>query len=80
MSRFGKLTQAIWHCQYHIVWVPKYRLRILHGPIVDEIQDCIMRFSSQLSSEVVELNILRDHVHLLAMVPAKVSVSSYVGT
>jgi putative transposase len=29
MSRFRKLTHAIWHCQYHIVWVPKYRFRIL---------------------------------------------------
>lgn len=27
MSRFRKLTQSIWHCQYHIVWVPKYRYR-----------------------------------------------------
>ncbi len=25
MSRFMKLSQTLWHCQYHIVWVPKYR-------------------------------------------------------
>ena len=80
MSRFRKLTQTIWHCQYHIVWVSKYRLRILQGPIADEVQDCIMSFSSHLYSEVVELNIRRDHVHLLAMIPPKVSVSTYVGT
>ncbi len=29
MSRFRKLSHAIWHCQYHLVWVPKYRARIL---------------------------------------------------
>ena len=29
MSRFRKLTHVVWHCQYHIVWVPKYRYRIL---------------------------------------------------
>jgi len=28
MRRFRKLTQTIWHCQYHIVWVPKYRFRM----------------------------------------------------
>lgn len=33
MSRFRKLTHSIWHCQYHIVWVPKYRHRILTGKI-----------------------------------------------
>ena len=29
MSRFRKLSQTIWHCQYHIAWTPKYRYRIL---------------------------------------------------
>lgn len=33
MSRFRKLSQTIWHCQYHLVWVPKYRFRILTGEI-----------------------------------------------
>ncbi len=27
MSRFGKLTHVLWHCQYHIVWTPKLRIR-----------------------------------------------------
>jgi putative transposase len=29
MSRFEKLTHVFWHCQYHIVWVPEYRFRVL---------------------------------------------------
>ena len=33
MSRFRKLSHSIWHCQYHIVWVPKYRYRILVGAV-----------------------------------------------
>jgi len=80
MSRFRKLTQTIWHCLYHIVWVPKYRYRVLQGPISDEVQECIMSFSAQLKCEVEELNMQRDHVHLLAMVLPKVSRSTYVGT
>jgi putative transposase len=35
MSRFRKLSQTVWHCQFHIVWVPKYRFRILTGKIAD---------------------------------------------
>ncbi|HIA01206.1 MAG TPA: hypothetical protein EYN66_04750, partial [Myxococcales bacterium] len=35
MSCFEKLTHVLWHCQYqyqyHIVWVPKYRYRVLTG-------------------------------------------------
>ena len=80
MSRFKKLSKSIWHCKYHIVWVPKYRLKILTGQIAIEVEKCIRAFSDQLKSEIVELNIQEDHVHLLVMIPPKVSVSKYVGT
>ncbi len=80
MSRFRKLSQTIWHCQYHIVWVPKYRFRILNGKVAAEVENCIRAFSEQLGCEVIELNIQIDHVHLIVMVPPKVSISGYAGT
>jgi putative transposase len=80
MSRFRKLSQTIWHCQYHIVWVPKYRFRILSGKIAEEVETCIRTFSQQQHCEIIELNVQVDHVHLLAMVPPKVSISGFVGT
>ena len=80
MSRFRKLSQTIWHCQYHIVWVPKYRYRILNDKIAEEVETCIRAFSEQQGCEIIELNIQADHVHLQVLVPAKVSISSYVGT
>ena len=80
MSRFRKLSQTIWHCQYHIVWVPKYRFRILNGKIADEVENCIRAFSEQLGCEIIELNIQIDHVYLIVMVPPKVSISGYAGT
>ncbi len=80
MSRFRKLSQTIWHCQYHIVWVPKYRFRVLKGSIAEEVATCIRIFSDQLGCEITEMNVQVDHVHLLVMVPPKVSVSGFVGT
>ena len=80
MSRFKKLSQTIWHCQYHVVWVPKYRFRILTEEIAEEAARCIRMFSERVEVEVTELNIQPDHVHLLAMVPPKLSISDYVGT
>ena len=79
MSRFRKLTQTIWHCQYHIVWVPKYRYRILEGKVAIEVSNCIRTFSEQKDCEIVELNVRADHVHLLVMVPPKISISDYTG-
>ena len=80
MSRFRKLSQTIWHCQYHIVWVPKYRYRIMTGKIAEEVRNCVRIFSEQQGCEIVELNVQTDHVHLLVMIPPKVSISGYVGT
>jgi len=79
MSRFRKLSQTIWHCQYHIVWVPKYRYRILSGEIAREIENLIRAFSHQMKCEIIELNVQIDHVHLLIMIPPKISISDYMG-
>ena len=64
MSRFMKLVQTIWHCQYHIVWVSKYRFRILQGKIAREVANCIRAFSEQQYFQIIELNVQLDHVHL----------------
>jgi len=79
MSRFRKLSHTIWHCQYHIVWTPKYRYRVITGEIAEEVDRCIRAFSEQQKCEIEEINVQVDHVHLLAMIPPKISVSKYVG-
>ena len=79
MSRFEKLSHVLWHCQYHIVWVPKYRYRVLKDQIGREVYNCIQVYCSQLKCTIVELNVQSDHVHLLVKVPPKVSISTLVG-
>ncbi len=37
MSRFSTLSHVIWHCQYHIVCVPKYRYRVLKDQVGYEV-------------------------------------------
>lgn len=80
MSRFKKLSHSIWHCQYHLVWVPKYRFKILKGDVASEVERCLRSFTIHQRGEVVELNIQPDHVHFLVMIPPKIAVSSFVGT
>ena len=80
MIRFRRLSQTIWHGQYHILWTPKYRYRVIVGEIADEVNTCITVFSEQQKCEIVELNVRINHVHLLVMVPPKISISDYVGT
>ena len=79
MSRFNKLSHAVWYCCYHIVWTPKYRYRVLKGEIKTEVEHCLKMFSSQKGCEIIELNVQEDHVHLLLLVPPKVSISDLLG-
>jgi len=61
------------------VWVPKYRFRVLTGPVAQEVYECIQVFCGQLGTEVIEVNVQPDHVHLLVMNPPKVSLSTLMG-
>ena len=79
MSRFKKLSHTVWYCMYHIVWTPKYRYRILKGEIKTEVEKCIRIFSDQKRCLIEELNVQEDHVHLMVMVPPKVSISELIG-
>ena len=80
MSRFQKLSHVLWHCQYHIVWTPKYRLRVLKDRVSREVHNCINIFSGKLGCEIVDLNIQSDHIHIIVNVPPKVSISQLLGT
>jgi len=79
MSRFKRLSHTIWYCEYHIVWVPKYRYRVLQGKIREEVELCVRDQSGQMGCEVVELNVQSDHVHAVVQVPPKLSISDDMG-
>ncbi len=80
MSRFRKLSHVLWHSQFHLVWTPKYRFRVLDGLVAHEVHTCIQVFGGRLACEVVELNIQKEHVHLIVMVPPKGSISKLIET
>ena len=79
MGKYKKLSHVIYKCEYHIVWVPKYRLRILKGDIKTLLERDIRLLCEWKRCEVQELSIQEDHVHLLISVPPKVSISKLMG-
>lgn len=63
---------------YHIVWIPKYRKRILRGEIASRIEDLLRECAMMNRWEIHELNIQVDHVHMLVQLRPNVSVSKAV--
>ena len=79
MSTYKKLSHVIYYHVYHIVWTPKYRFRILEGVVKKGVEDKIRQISEWKKLEILELNIQRDHVHLVLSVPPKMSISQVMG-
>nr|BFF38215.1 hypothetical protein BACY1_00200 [Tenacibaculum mesophilum] len=64
MSKYKKLSHIIYKCDYHIVWGPKYRLRILKGAVKGLVERDIRLLCEWKSCEVEELNVQEDHIHI----------------
>ncbi len=67
------------HCQYHVLCVPKYRYRILGGPIKEAAYEGIHSICGYAGCEVVEMNVQKDHVHLIVMVAPKFAIFDSMG-
>jgi putative transposase len=75
MSKYKKLSHVVYKCDYHIVWVPKYRFRILNGEIKKLVEEDIKILCEWKRCEVQEMSVQNDHIHLVVSIPPKVSVS-----
>ena len=79
-SRFKKLSHTLYECKYHIVMCPKYRHRIFRDEIAEYAKQQLYSLCRQKDLvEVLELNILADHIHLVVSIPPKYSVSAIMG-
>jgi|SRR5208283_61244 len=79
-SRFQKLSHTVYECKYHIVMCPKYRHRIFKDEIAEYAKQQLYSLCRQKDLvEVLELNILADHIHLVVSIPPKYSVSAIMG-
>ncbi len=55
MNRLQELSHLLWHYQYHIVWVPKFRYRLLRGSVAEEVFNCIHVFAGRLGCNMLNL-------------------------
>ena len=73
------LSQTRWKCQYHIVFIPKYRKQVLYGQVREDIREIIRTLCKYKDVEIISGAVCIDHVHLCVSIPPKMSVSSFMG-
>jgi putative transposase len=79
MGKYRRLSHVVYQCTYHVVWVPKYRYRILTGAVAELMDRDIRTLCEWKDVEVLELNIQPDHIHALFSIPPKIAISTFMG-
>ena len=79
MAKYRKLTHTVYCCDYHIVFTPKYRFRILEGKVGEIVEYKLRQICAWYDVEIKEMNIQSDHIHMLISIPPKYSVSEIMG-
>ncbi len=79
MAKWKKLSHVVYQCSYHIVWCPKYRYRILKGEVAKFVEEKIRTLCDWKKVEILELNVGEDHIHIIVIIPPKVSISELMG-
>ena len=79
MRDWQSQSHVRWDCTYHIVVVPKYRRRVISGPLRRSIGRIIRELCQQQGGELVEGHAMPDHVHLCLSIPPTYSVANTVG-
>ena len=79
MREVNSLNHTRWECKYHIVFIPKYRKKVLFGQIRKEMGEVFHRLARQKESLIEEGHLMSDHVHMMISIPPKYAVSQVIG-
>jgi putative transposase len=73
------LSHTKWLCKYHIVFIPKYRRKIIYNQYRNSVGEILRQLCKYKGVEIIEGHLMPDHVHMLVSIPPKISVSSFMG-
>jgi REP-associated tyrosine transposase len=78
MLEHNKTSHTVFYHRYHIVWITKYRYRVLQGEVRVRIREIIAQAAESLGIRIVNGVLSADHVHIFAEIPPHISVSDFV--
>jgi putative transposase len=79
MDQYAILNHTKWECNYHVVFIPKCRKRVLYAGLRRELGEVFHQLPRQKESRIEEGHLMSDHVHMMISIPPKCAVSQVVG-
>lgn len=75
----SSLSHTRWKCQYHIVFIPKYRRKVMYGQIKADVREILKKLCEYKGVMIIEGAVCSEHVHICVSIPPKLAVSQFVG-
>ena len=79
MVDYETLSHSKWECKYHLVFIPKYRRKVLYGELRRHLGEIFRQLAEQRECRIEEGHLMPDHVHMMISIPPKYAVSNVVG-
>jgi len=79
MHEWESLSHVRWECKYHVVIIPKYRRKVLYGKLRRQVGAILRELCRQKGVELLEGQLMADHVHMCLSVPPKYSIAHTIG-
>lgn len=73
-----KTRYACYNINYHLVWIPKYRRKVLVGAIKADLEISIKEIAEKLKVQIVSLDVQPDHIHLFVSAPPRYSPANLI--
>lgn len=78
--QYKRNRHVVYSCKYHIVWCPKYRRKVLVNGVDSRLKTILQQTAAEMQVEILELEVMPDHVHLLCEVDPQLGVHRWVKT
>ena len=78
-NEIKKLEHSSYRCQYHIVFAPKYRRKVIYGELKADIGKILRKLCNEKKVEIIEAEACPDHIHMLVSIPPYLSISQFMG-
>jgi REP-associated tyrosine transposase len=79
MNEYQSLSHTKWECKYHVVFIPKYRRKVVYGQLRRYLGEVFRELARQKESQIEAGHLQVDHVHMLLAIPPKYAVAQVVG-
>lgn len=76
--KYKSNLNVVYSCKYHVIWCPKYRRSVLVKGVDVRMKEIIQAVAKECSAEILELEVMPDHVHLLVEVDPQFGIHKLI--